>query len=59
MAKKSDNSAKIPEEVRPVFDEIAKLVSDFCKKHLNGEYADLCCKLTEKSLPASAHQPLL
>src|SRR6476646_7460296 len=32
----------------PAITEIANLVDAFCREHLNGEYAYLCRKLTEK-----------
>ena len=49
MAKrKSGSGATIPEDVQPVFEEIAGLVDAFCRKNLNVEYADLCRAMTEK-----------
>ena len=47
MAKKQAGG-KIPDEVQPAFDVIFKIVDDFCREHLNEEYAVLCLKLTEK-----------
>lgn len=35
----------IPPEYRERFIEIVTLTEDFCKKHLNGEYADVCRRL--------------
>jgi len=58
MAKKAGETARISEEVRPVFEEIAGMVEDFCKEHLNSEYAVLCQKLTEK-LARKRPSPLL
>jgi len=34
--------------VQLVFDVISEMVDDFCRDHLNGEYAILCRNLTEK-----------
>lgn len=48
MAKKKGTGGRIAEDVQPAFEEIAGLVDDFCRKHLNGEYAELCRELTEK-----------
>ena len=45
MAKKKSTEAGKPEQS---FKEIAGLVDEFCKKHLNVEYAALCRSLTEK-----------
>lgn len=47
MTKKSAGG-RIPEDVQSVFDGISKMVDDFCRDHLNEEYAVLCRKLTEK-----------
>lgn len=47
MAKKQAGG-RIPDEVQPAFDAISRLVDDFCREHLNEEYAVLCRKLTEK-----------
>ncbi|AWM42338.1 hypothetical protein C1280_21695 [Gemmata obscuriglobus] len=46
------------EDVRPAFEEIARLVETFCQKHLNEEYAELCRRLTEK-LARKRPSPLL
>src|SRR5262249_16940726 len=35
----------IPTKVRPAFDAVAALTDDFCRQHLNEEYAALCRKL--------------
>jgi len=48
MAKKSAGSVKIPDNVKPVVDVISNLTDDFCREHLNEEYALLCRNLTEK-----------
>src|SRR5262245_35587644 len=56
MAKKV--AGGIAEEVRPVFEVVAKLVDDFCRQHLNEEYAVLCRRLTEK-LARKRPSPLL
>ena len=49
MAKKpAGGGGKIPDDVQPVFDVISKMVDDFCREHLNEEYAILCRNLTEK-----------
>lgn len=48
MGKRKSPGAGISEEVRPAFEEIAGLVDAFCREHLNGEYAELCRRLTEK-----------
>src|SRR5215470_5993857 len=45
MPKRKTAPAPPPDQV---IAEIARLVEDFCKEHLNAEYADLCRKLTEK-----------
>ena len=48
MAKRKSPGARIAEDVRPAFEEIAGLVEAFCREHLNEEYAELCRRLTEK-----------
>jgi len=48
MAKKPAGGGKFPDDVQPVFDVISKIVDDFCREHLNEEYAILCRNLTEK-----------
>jgi hypothetical protein len=48
MAKKPAGGGKFPDDVKPVFDVISKMVDDFCREHLNEEYAILFRKLTEK-----------
>ena len=48
MAKKKASGSGIADEARPVFEEIARLVDEFCRVHLNEEYAAACRQLTEK-----------
>jgi uncharacterized protein DUF6398 len=48
MTKRQNGGGKIPEDVQSVFDVISKMVDDFCRDHLNDEYAILCRTLTEK-----------
>ena len=45
MAKRKSPDATSPEQV---FAEIAGLVDEFCREHLNADYAVLCRRLTEK-----------
>ena len=45
---KKTAQAKATDESPPIFDEIFKMVDDFCRQHLNEEYALLCRKLAEK-----------
>ena len=47
MAKKRAG-AKSPDTSQQNIDAISKMVADFCREHLNEEYAVLCRKLTEK-----------
>ena len=47
MTKKSAGG-KIPDDTQAVFTVISKMVDDFCREHLDDEYAVLCRKLTEK-----------
>lgn len=58
MAKKQASGGKIPEDVRPAFDTISKMVDDFCRQHLNDEYVFLCRTLTKK-LARKRPSPLL
>ncbi len=44
MSKKT--SDRIPKEMQPIFESIIGITDDFCRAHLNQEYADLCRKLT-------------
>jgi hypothetical protein len=48
MAKRKAAGGKFPEEVQAAFDVISKMVEEFCREHLNHEYALLCRNLTEK-----------
>lgn len=45
MAKRKSSSNSTTDQA---VKQITTLVDDFCKEHLNKEYADLCRKLTEK-----------
>jgi hypothetical protein len=47
MAKKT-TGRKIADDSQQIIDLIYKIVDDFCRDHLNDEYAILCRKLTEK-----------
>src|SRR5476651_355981 len=47
MAKKKAGG-KFPDDVQQVYDVISKMVDEFCREHLNDEYAVLCHKLTEE-----------
>jgi len=46
------------EEVRPVLEAIVGMIDEFCREHLNDEYAELCRKLAEK-LSRKRPSPLL
>ena len=35
----------VPPDVRPKYEAITALTDAFCKRHLNGEYADMCRRL--------------
>lgn len=48
MAKRKVDGGGVTEEVRPAFEEIARLVEAFCRERLNDEYAVVCRRLTEK-----------
>lgn len=48
----------VPKKMQPKYDEIVALTDAFCAKHLNGEYAELCRKLTTK-LARKRQSPLL
>ncbi len=39
-------SGKVPERMRLTFDAVVALTDDFCKNHLNDEYAQLARKVT-------------
>lgn len=47
-AKTRKRKTAVKEQVRPFVDAITGLTDDFCRKHLNEEYAEFCRKLTEK-----------
>jgi hypothetical protein len=38
-------SDRIPQEMRSTYDSIVGMTDDFCRAHLNQEYADLCRKM--------------
>lgn len=48
----------VPIAARPVFDEINKIIGEFCVAHLDGEYAELCERLAAK-LARKRPSPLL
>lgn len=37
---------KIPQEMNPLFESITGITDNFCREHLNQEYADLCRQMT-------------
>ena len=39
---------KVPKKMQEKFDVITQLTDDFCKEHLNDEYAQVCRKMTAK-----------
>jgi len=39
---------KVPAAVKPAFDDIVSITEQFCRQHLDAEYAALCLKLTAK-----------
>jgi hypothetical protein len=41
-------SAPVPAAVKPAFDEIVAITEQFCRQHLDAEYAALCVKLAAK-----------
>jgi hypothetical protein len=47
-----------PEDVKTVLDTVVRMTDDFCRKHLNDEYAQLCRKLAA-SLARKRPSPLL
>lgn len=55
---KKQPGAKLPEDSHLIIDAISKIVADFCRDHLDEEYAVLCRKLTEK-LARKRPSPLL
>lgn len=48
MTKKPAGGAKFADDVQQIFGVISKMVDDFCRDHLDEEYAVLCRTLTEK-----------
>ena len=38
----------VPKSMRPIFDSIEPLITDFCSRYLNDEYRELCLRLLEK-----------
>jgi hypothetical protein len=44
----NQKNLKIPERMRPRYDEIVRLTDAFCKEHLNDEYAEFCRKMAAK-----------
>ncbi len=48
MTKKVTGATKLPDDVLAAFEAIYKIIEGFCREHLNGDYAQLCRKLTEK-----------
>ena len=55
---KKQPGAKFPENSQQIIDAVSKIVADFCRDHLDEEYAVLCRKLTEK-LARKRPSPLL
>lgn len=41
-------SEKVPKNMQDKFDAITQLTDEFCKTHLNDEYAQVCRKMTAK-----------
>ena len=39
---------KISAQMRPVYEEIAGMIEEYCEKYLNEEYLELCLRLLEK-----------
>ncbi len=37
---------RIPQEMKPLFESITDIIDNFCRNHLNQEYADLCRQMT-------------
>ncbi|HUY89023.1 MAG TPA: DUF6398 domain-containing protein [Pirellulales bacterium] len=58
MAKQKKAGAGIAEWVQPAFERIVGVIDEFCKEHLNQEYAVLCRKMAEK-LARKRPSPLL
>jgi len=38
-------SLRVPQELQPIYESIIGITDDFCRAHLNQEYADLCRKM--------------
>lgn len=45
MSKKSEKS--VPAKMEQIYESIVGITDDFCGKHLNEEYAELCREMTE------------
>lgn len=45
MSKKSEKS--VPAKLEQIYEGIIAITDDFCSKHLNEEYAELCREMTE------------
>jgi hypothetical protein len=43
---KKSKTLKVPESMQAVFNEIVSISDDFCKQHLNEEYAELARQMT-------------
>lgn len=39
-------SDRVPQEMWPIFERIVGITDNFCRAHLNQEYADLCRQMT-------------
>jgi hypothetical protein len=55
-------SENVPESMRAKFEELTRLTDNFCKEHLNDEYAQLCRYLTaalcrKRPSPLSSGKP--
>lgn len=37
---------RIPQDMKPLFESIVGITDNFCREHLNQEYADLCRQMT-------------
>ena len=57
-AKKKKTTASSSKDVKQVLQIIVGMTDDFCRRHLNDEYAELCRKLAEK-LSRKRPSPLL
>jgi len=57
--KKSSNPEKVPNEMQPLFKEMALQLSDFCTEHLSDEYGAMIRKLAAalcRKRPSPLHQ---